>query len=221
MFDAQELQAGDYRQATAALREAERLEAAIPDLEARGVEGVERVRAAAAEQRRLAAEATARGYAYDTQPTTPAATPADQSAPAESDVSDVSDAGAAAATDAGNDGSRDGTTGGAPTQDDGVAVSDTDAAVESPPAEAPTVDTAPMAESDAPAIDAPAIDTSAIDTAAAPEAVEPSVPSEIDAPAVSTATDAPEFAPEPEPIVDAGASEEYAQPVGVADGWDA
>jgi hypothetical protein len=65
VFDAQEEQATEYRTAAAALREAERLEAALPDLEARGVSGVERIRNAAAEQRRLAAEASERGNAYD------------------------------------------------------------------------------------------------------------------------------------------------------------
>ena len=45
--------------------EAERLETALADLEARGVPGVERIRTAAAEHRRLAAEAAERGNAYD------------------------------------------------------------------------------------------------------------------------------------------------------------
>ena len=65
VFDAQEEQAKEYRTAAEALGGAERLEAALPDLEARGVPGVERIRTAAAEQRRLAAEAAERGDAYD------------------------------------------------------------------------------------------------------------------------------------------------------------
>ena len=65
VFDAQEDQAKEYRRAAAELTEAERLEAALPDLEARGVPGVDRIRTAAAEHRRLAAEAAERGNAYD------------------------------------------------------------------------------------------------------------------------------------------------------------
>lgn len=59
-FDVQEVKAIDYRNAAGELAEAERLEAALPDLEARQVAGVERVRAAAAEHRRLATEAVDR-----------------------------------------------------------------------------------------------------------------------------------------------------------------
>ncbi len=65
VFDTQEEQAKEYRVAAAELREAERLEEALPDLEARGVPGVERIRTAAAEHRRLAAEAAERGNAFD------------------------------------------------------------------------------------------------------------------------------------------------------------
>jgi hypothetical protein len=57
VFDAQEDQAKEYRTAAVELREAERLEVALADLETRGVPGVERIRTAAAEHRRLAAEA--------------------------------------------------------------------------------------------------------------------------------------------------------------------
>ena len=44
VIDAQEDQAAQYRTAASELREAQRLEAEIPDPEARGVPGVERVR---------------------------------------------------------------------------------------------------------------------------------------------------------------------------------
>ena len=71
VFDTQEEQAKEYRVAAAELREAERLEEALPDLEARGVPGVERIRTAAAEHRRLAAEAAERGNAFDKPVTGP------------------------------------------------------------------------------------------------------------------------------------------------------
>jgi hypothetical protein len=85
VFDAQEDQAREYRTAAAELREAERLEAALPDLESRGVAGVERIREAAAEHRRLATEAAERGNAYDQPPALQPdpATPTAPSAPAE------------------------------------------------------------------------------------------------------------------------------------------
>ncbi|WP_162941513.1 hypothetical protein [Desertimonas flava] len=75
ILDQQEQQAAEYRTAAAELREAKRLEAELPDLEARSVPGVERVRQAAAEHRRLAQEAAERGNAYDapTPPVTPIA----------------------------------------------------------------------------------------------------------------------------------------------------
>jgi len=56
VFGEQEDQVSNARAAAAELAEAERLEAALPDLEARGVEGLERVRSAIAEHR-AAAEA--------------------------------------------------------------------------------------------------------------------------------------------------------------------
>jgi len=54
VLEAQEAEAGFARSAAAELAEAERLEAALPDLEARGVEGTELVRAAIAEHREQA-----------------------------------------------------------------------------------------------------------------------------------------------------------------------
>ncbi|MDO8362249.1 MAG: hypothetical protein Q7V88_05085, partial [Actinomycetota bacterium] len=54
VFEEQEDQVSSARQAAAELAEAERLEAALPDLEARGVEGLDRVRAAIAGHRATA-----------------------------------------------------------------------------------------------------------------------------------------------------------------------
>lgn len=56
VLDEQQEQVSGARQAAAKLAEAERLEAALPDLEARGVEGTERIRSAITEHR-AAAEA--------------------------------------------------------------------------------------------------------------------------------------------------------------------
>jgi hypothetical protein len=67
VFDEQEDQARTYRQAATELREAERLEAAYADLQARGVPGAERVKEAAAQHRAQAEGLAGRARAYDEQ----------------------------------------------------------------------------------------------------------------------------------------------------------
>ena len=101
--DNQEDQARAYRRAATEMREAERLDAAYTDLEARGVDGAERVKEAADQARRRAEAIRTEAESYDKQPEW--ATSPDDPAPTRpirpnpgvfgDDLSDVSSTGAA------------------------------------------------------------------------------------------------------------------------------